>query len=219
MKRGRLSIARTFPALLAGWLSLSCAERAGPPAQVDGEATEPVVSRTTDEFEIVTPPPGEATDAGKEVRWRADILKVAGEIADATVEGDFETLLSHTYDSAVEVMGGFDKGVALARATMKQMKDGGVVFRKFEIGEPGDFHARDGRIFVLLPTRVEMTIPNGTAASDSYLLGISTDDGASWKFVDGAGLKAPKARKAILPPLPPDLKLPEFQAPEIVIDE
>jgi hypothetical protein len=57
-----------------------------------------------------------------------------------------------------------------------------------------------------------MKHPKGKFIVKSYLLGISSDNGKTWKFVDGAGLD--DKITGGLPKLPAKLKLPEKQKPE-----
>ena len=49
---------------------------------------------------------------------------------------------------------------------------------------------RFGDMFGILPATLQMSFPQGTLTQKSYLLGISTDKGKTWKFADGAGMDA-----------------------------
>jgi hypothetical protein len=76
-------------------------------------------------------------------------------------------------------------------------------------------HASAEHLFGVLPATLQVSFPQGTVTQKSYLLGISTDKGKTWKFVDGAGMDNPKAKQVLLPVLPKTLQLPKKEAPKI----
>ena len=55
---------------------------------------------------------------------------------------------------------------------------------------PGDFYTEGDNTFVIVPETVEIQLPKDKMEVKSYLLGISADDGKTWKFLDGAELKS-----------------------------
>jgi hypothetical protein len=84
---------------------------------------------------------------------------------------------------------------------------------------PGEFLTEGDYTFVVVPTKLDMTIPCGKAVAKSYLLGISPDGGKTWKFVDGSGMENKEFREKGLPKLPAKLKLPVKEMPEITKDK
>src|SRR5205085_2945252 len=97
---------------------------------------------------------------------------------------------------------------------MKQMSDQGFSLKSYWIGEPGEFFTEANNTFVVVPTKLEMTVPGGRMMNKSYLLGISPDGGKMWTFVDGAGLHDQASRDKVLPKLPAKLVLPAKQNAE-----
>jgi hypothetical protein len=150
---------------------------------------------------------------------KAAIKKLAQEIGDATVKGDFAAVFDHTYPPVVEKFGGRAKAIEFTESSLKKMKSQGFALKRFEIGEPGEFFVEGDNVFVVVPTKIEMIFSAGTIRSKSYLLGISSDGKKTWSFVDGAGLRSEEARKAVLPKMPDKLKLPELAKPEIIKDK
>jgi hypothetical protein len=144
------------------------------------------------------------------------VKKLAQEMSDATVRGDFGAVFDHTYAPLVKKLGGRAKAIESVETTLKQMKGKGFDFKKVEVGDPQEFLTEGDSIFIIVPTTVEMTCPAGTIRAKSYLLGISTDGKKSWAFVDGAGMRDKEVRKQVLPKMPDKLKLPELQAPEVI---
>jgi hypothetical protein len=150
----------------------------------------------------------------------ATVKKLAQELGDSTVTGDYANVIDHTYDSFVKVMGGRENAIKVTESAMEKMKAQGVALKTFEVGDPGEFLAEGSNTFVVVPTTIEMAIPGGKMLSKSYLLGISPDEGKTWKFVDGRGItKHKEALDKFLPKLPAGLKLPDEKQPEIVKDK
>jgi hypothetical protein len=147
---------------------------------------------------------------------RTAVRKIAKELGDATLKGDHAKVIDFTYDGIVKELGGRAKAIQTTNGIMKTLKTQGITFKTFEAGEPGEFHTEGGNTFVLVPTTVEMTIPNGKMIAKSYLLGISADGGKTWKFADGAGLAQKEQRDKVLPKLPNSLVLPEKQEPMVI---
>lgn len=99
------------------------------------------------------------------------------------------------------------------------MKDNGFLLTKYEVGDPGRFHTQGDNTFVIIPATAEMKFSAGKIITNSYLLGISSDSGKSWKFVDGQGLADTNGRDSVLPPMPATLTLPIVGKPKITKDE
>jgi hypothetical protein len=159
-------------------------------------------------------PPGTA-DAKK---MSAAVRKTAQEVGDATLKGDYGTLVDRTWDGVVKLIGGREKMIALVEMGLKRLKDQGVVMKAYQVGEPGEFQTEGSNTFAVVPTRLEMTIPDGKAVAKSYLLAVSPDGGKTWKFVDGAGMNNKEFRDKGLPKLPAKLKLPKIEKPEVIKD-
>jgi len=87
----------------------------------------------------------------------------------------------------------------------------------YNVAAPAPFQKEGAKLFAVVPTTLEMTIKNtGRVRSKGYLLGISEDHGKTWTFVDGSGLKTKEAREKALPELHEKLKLPDWEAPQII---
>ncbi|OWK40794.1 hypothetical protein [Fimbriiglobus ruber] len=152
--------------------------------------------------------------------WAAEpskeaVRKLAAEVGDATVAGDYAKVIDNTYPTLVKELGGRDKALAAAEAAMKQLAAKGFAIKKYEVGEPDKFYTEGDNTFVVLPAVLHMALPVGKIRTKSYLLGISSDGGKTWKFLDGTSLQRKEFRERVLPKMPADLKLPEMSKPEI----
>jgi hypothetical protein len=145
------------------------------------------------------------------------VKKLAQELGAATLQGDFAKVIDHTYPTLVKQLGGREKAIETTEAMVKQMKAQGFTIKGYTIGEPGEFLTEGNNTFVVIPTKLEMVFARGKIIGKSYLLGISPDQGKTWKFADGAGIiKDKDLFSKLLPKLPTNLKLPEQEKPEII---
>jgi len=154
-----------------------------------------------------------------EVPRSAAVKKLAQSLGDATVKGDCAKVIDHTYDTLIKQMGGREKAIELVEEMMKTFKAKGITIKAFTVGEPGEFLTEGAYTFIVIPTTTQMTVPGGKMIGKSYLLGISSDEGKTWKFADGAGMKNKEQREKLLPKLPATLRLPEVEKPEFIKDE
>jgi hypothetical protein len=148
---------------------------------------------------------------------RSLVKKLAQDMGVATMKGEYAKVIDQTYAPLVAQLGGRDKAVAGVETLMKQMKEKGFILKNFNVGDAGEILSEGGNSFVVLPTRVEMSVPNGKIIAKSFLLGISADQGKTWKFADGSGIIQQKEqREKLLPKLPADLKIPEPEQPQVI---
>jgi hypothetical protein len=148
---------------------------------------------------------GSLTAADADVKMR---LKAAAEkVQTAVLKNDYETLIDMTYPKLVEQLGGKAKAVANAKSALKGYKDKGVEIKNATAGEPTEPLKGGSELYAVIPTTTEMTAPQGKVISKGYMIGVSSDQGKTWRFVHGA-LDAEKIRK-VLPDLPEKLVLPK----------
>ena len=142
------------------------------------------------------------------------VRDLADSIGKAVLERDYAKVADLTYPKIIEEMGGKEKMIELTTKAMKTLKDQGITSTSThrQARRPGD--RRQDRVR-RGPTAIMMSGPKIKIESESYLLGVSTDGGKTWKFADGAGLSASKFRDKIFLSLPAGLKLPEPKAPSI----
>jgi hypothetical protein len=150
---------------------------------------------------------------------KSAVKKLVKELVDATIGGDYAKVIDHTYPAAVKELGGRKEAIELTEASAKQMKDKGCSITKYEVSDPGDFHTQGDNTFVVVPISMELKFPAGKILDNSYLLGISSDSGKSWKFLDGTSLQDEESRAKVLPKMPATLKLPKKGKPEIIKDK
>lgn len=147
------------------------------------------------------------------------VKKLAKEMADATTSGNYAKVIDYTHPAVLKEAAGRKEAVERIETVYRQIKDAGYSVTKYEVGDPGDFHTQGDNTFVVVPTSMEMKSPVGRIIARSYLLGISSNRGKSWKFLDGSGLQDEESREKMLPKMPATLTLPEPGKPEIMKDK
>lgn len=143
----------------------------------------------------------------------------ASELAAAMLKGEHAKVVDRTYDKIVELAGGRDKMIRGIGELAKAMEAKGVKIHALNVGEPGDVLTEGKLAFVVVPTVMVMRVPSVSLTMKSFLLGISSDAGKSWKFVEGSKAADKAAREKVLPPLPAQLKLPALEQPVIMRDK
>lgn len=145
------------------------------------------------------------------------VVDAATKATQAFAAGDEKAVIYYTYPPALELAGGSDRMIAQMRKTKADMMGQGLRFSSVAIGTPTDIVKAGKQMRVIVPQTMIMTIPGGSIAMDSHSLGISEDEGKTWRFIDTAGL-SPQVMQRLFPdydyqalPIPPR-KAPEFKA-------
>lgn len=145
-------------------------------------------------------------------------LKTAEEQAqkciDATISGDVEKLADLTHPKVIEKAGGREAMIEKVRKGMADLKDQGFNFDAGTVEAPKAIREADGKAYAVVPTTINISFDKGTLKAQSYLLGVSSDDGKTWTFLDGS--PGPEAIRKLLPDIPEALELPEKKDPEFV---
>lgn len=97
-------------------------------------------------------------------------------------------------------------------ALAAEMKGEGFQFTGIKFAEPSDLVEASGEVYVVVPCELEVTQPDGSRhRQPSYLIGVSSDRGQNWKFLDGAGVGGDRDKlKQVLPKFPKSLQLPRL---------
>jgi hypothetical protein len=112
---------------------------------------------------------------------------------------------------AVAALGGRDSAIG-ALTSAKTMNDKSVSIESVEVLAPRQMTSGGHQLYVVVPQDVTLKTGKGHLRTHGFLLATS-DDGTSWKVMDGDVLK-PDLRAKVFPDLPSDLALPSPQSPE-----
>lgn len=136
-------------------------------------------------------------------------------VAKAVLEGDYAKVADSTHPKVVEIMGGREKMIETTKTIMKSLKDQGISINSHVVGK-AETPVIDGKsAYLVIPTTMVLKTEGMKVTVESYLLGMSTDGGKTWLFVDGSGMDNPMVKDKVFPKLPDGLKLPAKKDPTI----
>ncbi len=159
-----------------------------------------------------------STAATAQVSKKAEMVRQkAQQSSDALVNGDVETMVRFTHPKVVELMGGREKMAAVVRKGMAEMNAGGTKIVSAKPEPPAEFVRMGTEEVAVVPFTLVMKVPGATLTQKTFLLGISSGQGKSWTFIDGAGLDDESIKK-VLPDFPTQVKLPKKVRPTVKRD-
>jgi len=115
------------------------------------------------------------------------LVAQAQEVNDAFRRRDFARMVDLTYPKVIEAAGGRDRMVSALTKGMKEMETEGVVVLSSTAGAPTQIIHVSGSVYAVLPTTLKVKAQDGVFQTESSMIGISSDGGASWTFIDAGG--------------------------------
>ena len=126
---------------------------------------------------------------------------------DATCTGDYRTVLDMTYPKVLEMMGGKEAALKQIETAMNAIKGQGITFKVKEVNTPTVM--KSGKEFYrVTPYALLMTVPGKKITLSSAVVGVSSDEGKSWKYIN-LNEKGEKGIREMLPQLPAEMKIPK----------
>lgn len=92
-----------------------------------------------------------------------------------------------TYPKVIEAAGGRDRMISALTKGMKEMETEGVVVLSSTAGAPTQIIQVSGSVYAVLPTTLKVKAQDGIFQTESSMIGISSDGGANWTFIDAGG--------------------------------
>jgi hypothetical protein len=140
------------------------------------------------------------------------LLARAQEVNDAFQRRDFVRMVDLTYPKVIESAGGRDKMIAALAKGLKEMETEGVTVLSSAAGAPTQIVRVSGWIYAVVPTTLKVKAQDGVFQTESSMIGLSSDNGANWTFIDAGG-KDHKQLMSFLPAPADSLKLPADKEP------
>jgi hypothetical protein len=139
----------------------------------------------------------------------------AMDMANALIKNDFNTFVKYMHPNIISFAGGQEKMKTRMDSAYAAMKQFGVTFKRYWIGNPGEIVAYKNSLQAILPQSTTLITPLGELTAETSMIVISPDKGKSWWFIDTNVYKADKL-KNILPDLSPKLVIPPQKQPKLV---
>lgn len=144
------------------------------------------------------------------------IKQQAQELCDAMLTANFDKAADLTYPKLIELMGGRTKFISTVRDAMGQVQTEQFRVEAVTVGEPHDLIHVKAHKYVIVPTTMKMKVPEGLLIGEAFMIGISSDAGRNWTFVDSGGRSMDKTKLKILFPLAAEkLRLPDIKPPTL----
>jgi hypothetical protein len=135
----------------------------------------------------------------------------------ALLRSDYPEIVRCTLPAIVEGIGGAEAMTKMIRNGKEEWRSQGIEMRSVTVDLPKEILRAETYSFAVLPQSLTMKVSGGTLLARSFVIGVSTDGGSHWWFVDGANL-TPEKLKIVLPAFPATVKLPEKQKPTFTPD-
>ena len=136
----------------------------------------------------------------------------AQEVNDAFGRRDFARMVDLTYPKVIAGAGGREKMISSLSSGIKEMEAEGVTVLSSTTGAPRQIVEISGSIYAVLPTALKVKAKDGTFQTESSMIGISSDQGTNWTFIDAGGKDRTQLRN-ILPEAADKLNLPPEREP------
>lgn len=146
--------------------------------------------------------------ASEKTDWKIDNLKKqASELYAAFDKNDFDKFVELTYPKVIEKVGGRENLISM----MKNISDQNPkIFQSFSssVDNPSQLVEIDNQLFGVVPIKLEgTTYKNNKIVTLGSVIGISTDNGKTWKFVNGSKFKELFPNAADKVQIPKDMTL------------
>ncbi len=146
----------------------------------------------------------------------ATAIKVqAMDMGNAVIKNDFNSFVKYMHPAIVSFAGGKETMKIKMDSAYSMMKQFGVTFKRYSIGNPGAVISYKGGLQAVLPQNIILKTPMGELLTETSLIALSNNKGKSWFFIDTNVYNGDKLKK-ILPDLSPKLVIPPRKQPKLV---
>ncbi len=142
------------------------------------------------------------------------IQKEAQKSAAALTSGDYAGVLAYTHDRVINLMGGKEAALGALRRSTEEMKTRGIAVLDVKIEIPQAPQKIGDWVISVIPMTLTMKAPVGRVTQASHLLGISADEGKTWRFID-LGPVSEEKLFGLFPELQGKFQVPPKSAPVI----
>lgn len=138
--------------------------------------------------------------------------RLANELNEATLTGNYEKAADLTYPRLIELMGGRAKYIASVRQGMKETQSDRFRILSNIAADPQDVIVEGKNVYAIVPTTMKIRVAEGELVGQSCLIGVSPDNGKSWTFVD-CGNGNNEQLRILFPSVSAKLKPPHAKPP------
>ena len=144
-----------------------------------------------------------------------NLKKQAQVVAETFLAGDYKKFVTFVYPKIVRIAGGPDAMIEMIAGGMRDTEAKGFKVISYDVREPAPAVRIGQGLYAIVPTKMRMQSPHGVIASESFMIGISSDGGDTWTFVGGAGATDEAQLRLVLPEVVGKLTIPEKKQPTL----
>jgi len=133
----------------------------------------------------------------------------------AFVQNDFTSFVKYMHPNIIAFAGGKEKMRAKMDTAYQMMKQFGISFKTYLIGDPGEIVNYKNQLQAVLPVSTTLKTALAEITAETTLIVISNDKGKNWWFID-TNVYDIDSLKNILPDLSTELIIPARKKPKIV---
>jgi hypothetical protein len=143
-----------------------------------------------------------------------NLMVQAKQLETALGSKDYAKVIDLTYPKVVEVGGGRDKLLGEMTKEMQSLEAQGVMLLSSTAAVPSQYVTDANGIYAVVPVTTRIKAQEGVFQTEGSLIGISTDGGQNWTFVDATGKDQTELKKVLpnfdklnVPPEKPPVKV------------
>jgi len=155
--------------------------------------------------EAPSPPPLAVAESYPTLNARAKDLE------QALAQKDYAKVIDLTHPKVIELGGGREKLLARMSDEMQTMEMEGVSLVSSTASPPSQFVSDANGIYAVVPVTTRIKARDGVFQTEGSLIGVSTDGGQNWTFVDATGKDQTELKKVL--PILDRLNVPPEKAP------
>jgi len=146
----------------------------------------------------------------------ATTIKVqAMDMGSAFMKNDFASFSKYMHPNIIAFAGGKEKMKSKMDSAAITMKNLGINFKRYWIGNPSEIINYKNQLQSVLPVSTTIKTPLGEVIAETSMIVISTDNGKNWYFIDTNVYKVDRL-KNVLPDISPKLVIPQQKQPKFI---
>ena len=146
---------------------------------------------------------------------QSNAIKDGTTMAKFLLKKDYKGFTAFTYAPIIKMAGGLDKMASYMEQSFKGMEGEGFIIANVTVENCSKIIHTEKQLQCTLTEVIELKHTDGKLIQKSTLIGISTDKGTTWTFIDTHGETLKKLQETIKE-LSNELIIPKQQEPEII---
>ena len=147
----------------------------------------------------------------------ATVEKQAGMMAEAFTAKDYKRFVNYNHPVIIQLAGGKEGMITLLKTSIAEMEKEGFLILSCAAGKASRIVQYKDELQCTIPQTLQLKVPGGSMLTVSTLIGISSDKGVNWTFIDTQGKPLEELKKTF-PGFSNDLVIPAKTAPVLTKD-